>query len=295
MKPKVILIIAILLGLITSGTVYFMMDNAQQKPVKKPQISVVIAKQDIQSRETIKESMVQIKKVPKEMMHPQAFKKISEVVGQPVLKKIIAGEQVLKPRILNKKQLSSELAFNLDDHQRAVTIAINEVIGVAGFLTPGDYVDIVGVFSNNSGDQTLSKTILQNIKVLAVAQDMVNDENQKPKVTKSITLAVDLDNAEKLILADAKGDIRLALRSVQNQSREVSSGVELDEMLGQKLGRDESTSEVTNRESKAKEPKPVEPKIVKKTSKQNSDKEVKGEKVEVIRGTEKSHVIVPPQ
>jgi len=308
MKPKVILIVALVLGLITSGAVYFMMDNMQGEPVAKKTVSVVVATKDIQPRMTIEEGLAKVKQMPKEMVHPQAINSLSEVKGKLVLKKIIAGEQILKPRLLNEKGDSPGLAFNLEPTQRAVTIAVNEVIGVGGFLTPDDRVDVVGIFTSNSGDEAIAKTVLQNIKVLAVAQDMVNGKDQEPRVTKSVTLAAELKDAEKLILADARGDIRLALRSVKNKSNVVTNGIEINEIIkkqdmpteryqevspkiksaptSKELDKDRSTKQngEATKESQAKS----------FTAKVRKKREIKKE-IEIIRGAKKNYIQVPMQ
>ena len=296
MKPKVVLIIAVILGLITSGLVYYMMDNSQSESVATKLAPVVVATQNIQSREMIKKGSVQIKQVPKEAIHRQAITSLSQVTGKLALKEIIAGEQILKPRLLAEKDLRSVLAFNLSDKQRAVTVAVNEIRGVAGFLTPGDYVDIIGVFASNSNQGAVSKTVLQNLKVLAVAQDMINDRKQKPKVTKSVTLAVNLDEAEKLILADNKGDIRLILRSIKDKSRVVSNGIEFDKIVGEEPK--EEKQEVKPKAVQKPEPvskKATDKKIEEsdKTEEVTKTKEITNKKIEVIRGEKKSYIQVP--
>ncbi|ADL11783.1 Flp pilus assembly protein CpaB [Acetohalobium arabaticum] len=278
MNFKVVIVIAVILGLITSGAVYFMMDNMQQEAVKEqPKASVVVAKQNIEPREQITRSKVQLKQVPQETVHSQAVTSISQAVEKFALKDIISGEQLLKPRLLGKEEVSSGLAFNLADDKRAVTVPVTEVSGVAGFLTPGDYVDVVSVFSTYEAQQTVAKTVLQKVKVLAVAQDMVRERDQKPKVTKSVTLGVGLAEAEKLVLADRKGEIRLVLRSAQNESFSMSNGVKFEELVGNL--EEEGTD---NKEQIADKD------INQKSSSQDQ------EGIEVIRGSERSYQKVSP-
>ncbi|MBM7623016.1 Flp pilus assembly protein CpaB [Sporohalobacter salinus] len=289
MKFKVILIIAVILGLITSGAVYFVMDNMQQNTVKeRKKVSVVVARKDIDSREKIKSSLVQIKEVPKEVVHSQAVTTISNAVGKFALKDIISGEQILKPRLLSKEQISSGLAFNLTNDKRAVTVAVNEISGVAGFLTPGDYVDVISVFSGYDDQQSLAKTVLQNVEVLAVAQDMVTNQNQKPKVTKSVTLGVNLSNAEKLVLADKKGEIRLVLRSVQNESFAISNGTKFQDIVGDLNKRSTEDKQPSEKQLKLQESKT-------EAANQKSNSGTNKKKIEVIRGAERSYQKVSAQ
>ncbi|MFO7820342.1 MAG: Flp pilus assembly protein CpaB, partial [Halanaerobacter sp.] len=231
MNAKMVVIIAIILGLITSVLVYTMLGTPQQQEEdSEEKVSVVVAKDNIKARQKINEEMVELKKVPQSQAHYEALNSVEKVEDRYVSNKIIAGEQILKSRLYAKEEINSVLAFNLDTKKRAVTVAVNEVTGVAGFLIPGDYVDVVGVFSRP--DNTVAKTVLQNVKVLAVAQDMTSNEEMKAEVKKSVTLAVDLKEAEKLVLADREGKIRLALRSPNDKVQSRDTTFNLDKLVG---------------------------------------------------------------
>lgn len=104
------------------------------------------------------------------------------------------------------------LSYNIPEDKRAVTVAVNEVIGVAGFIKPGDKVDVIATFAF---DPPQSTTILQNVTVLAIAQEMQSDAEQKAKLSTSVTFALSPSQAERLVLAESLGEIRLALRPPQ--------------------------------------------------------------------------------
>ena len=93
---------------------------------------------------------------------------------------------------------------------RAVSVRVNDVVGVAGFLLPGNRVDVVAAYRDRQ--DTLSETVVQNVKVLAVDQSASNDKNE-PVVVRAVTLEVSPTDAEKLILAEQRGSIQLALRN----------------------------------------------------------------------------------
>lgn len=278
MNAKIVVIIAIILGLVTSVLVYTMLGTPQQQEVEtEKMVSVVVAKDNIKARQKISEDMVKLKKVPQSQAHFEALNSIEKVRGRYVSAKIIAGEQLLKSRLYAKEEIDSMLAFNLDAKKRAVTVAVNEVIGVAGFLVPGDYVDVIGVFSRV--DNTVAKTVLQNVKVLAVAQDMTSNQDMKAEVKKSVTLAVGLKEAEKLVLADREGQIRLALRSPNNKIRNRDTAFSLNKLVGWKEKEEDENQEDKDKDEEEKE-------IIKEGSTEEKEENI-SKKVEIIRGTKK--------
>jgi pilus assembly protein CpaB len=98
---------------------------------------------------------------------------------------------------------------------RAVSVRVNDVVGVAGFLLPGNRVDVVAAYRERT--DTHSETVVQNVKVLAVDQSASSDKNE-PIVVRAVTLEVSPADAEKLILAEQRGSIQLALRNPLDES-----------------------------------------------------------------------------
>ena len=127
MKAKVVVTIAIILGLITS--VYTMLGTPQQQePETEEQVSVVIAKDNIKERQKITSDMIKIKKVPARRAHFEALEAVENVQGRYTSAEIIAGEQILKTRLYAEQEVNSFLAFNLAPKERAVTIEADEII-----------------------------------------------------------------------------------------------------------------------------------------------------------------------
>lgn len=121
--------------------------------------------------------------------------------------------------------------------KRAITVRVNDVIGVAGFALPGNYVDIlVNTVDDTKGgtaknkDQTISKTVLEHILVLAVAQEATRDDT-KPKVVNAVTLEVTPEQAEKLDLARSVGSLSLVLRNQVDSNPAETVGVTKRELL----------------------------------------------------------------
>jgi pilus assembly protein CpaB len=123
------------------------------------------------------------------------------------------NELVLKTKITGPGQRAS-LSSLLDEGKRAVTVRVDDVRGVAGFVLPGDRVDVVlirTVHSPGASAENISDVLLQHVKVLAVDQ-LVNERQEAPTIARAVTLEVDTDQAQKILLATNVGKLSLILR-----------------------------------------------------------------------------------
>ena len=129
-----------------------------------------------------------------------------------VLAPIQRGEPILKARVTGPGQRAS-LSSLLEEGKRAVTVRVDDVRGVAGFVLPGDRVDVVLIrsVSGPSGAENYSDVLLQHVKVLAVDQ-LVNERQETPTIAKAVTLEVETDQAQKILLATNIGKLSLILR-----------------------------------------------------------------------------------
>lgn len=138
----------------------------------------------------------------------ELFKEGRRVVLQPMQR----SEPILKHKITGPGQRAS-LSALLEEGKRAVTIRVDDVRGVAGFVLPGDRVDVVLIRSSAgaSGAENYSDVLLQHVKVLAVDQ-LANERQETPTVVKAVTLELEPDQAQKIILATDVGKLSLILR-----------------------------------------------------------------------------------
>jgi pilus assembly protein CpaB len=198
---------------------------------------VLVAVRDIPERTVIKEGMVEVRQVPVETRLNLALTERQAAIGQLTRVPIVSGEQILRNKIADQIR---DVGFSgtIPEGRRAVAVAVNEVVASGGHLGVGDYVDVIGVFevfdpsdanrntfASGQGDKPktlMAVTILQNIQVLAVAQKSDpaiqtvaksgDTKNAKAVDAKSVTLAVSPEQAEKLVLAEETGVLRLSLR-----------------------------------------------------------------------------------
>ncbi len=138
-----------------------------------------------------------------------AYKEVQEVIGKVAKSTILPGELLLKARFVDQGA-GSTLAAVVAQDMRAVSIRVDDVVGVGGFLLPGNRVDVVA--SREENGKGFAETILGNVKVLAVDQSASSEKNE-PVVVRAVTLEVTPEGAEALMKARELGRLQLTLRN----------------------------------------------------------------------------------
>lgn len=145
-----------------------------------------------------------------------AILKVDEVVGRGVISNIYQGEPILESRLAPAGS-GGGLAATIPDGMRACAVKVDEVVGVAGFVTPGMRVDVLASGNppgeNQSTQGTVTKTILQNIQVLSAGTDIQKDAEGKPQQVQVVNLLVTPEQAQTLSLASNQLKIQLVLRN----------------------------------------------------------------------------------
>jgi pilus assembly protein CpaB len=179
---------------------------------------VVVAAIEIPEGAVIEEQHVSRKLLEKSWRTESQFTEDKTLLGRIAANTIYPGEILIAERLTNPGE-GATLAVLIPEDKRAVTIRVNDVIGVAGFLLPGNRVDVLNTvkYSKTSASTT---TVLKDIKVLAVDQTARTNEN-KPVIVRAVTLEVTPSQAEKLLSANSRGDIQLALRNPQTVEKKV--------------------------------------------------------------------------
>lgn len=219
---------------------------------------------------------------------PQGEEELGKLLKDPVSQEprvlktsIQKGEPILESK-LAPVGTKGGLSAVIGEGKRAITVRVNDVVGVAGFALPGNYVDVlVNTESENakasSKDKTISKIVLERILVLAVAQEAGRDET-KPKVVNAVTLEVTPDQAEKLDLARSIGTLSLVLRNQVDNTPVNTAGVFKRDLLND----NPATPEIASQPAA----KPAVKKVV--VYRRPVTKAPSKDKVEVIKGTTKS-------
>jgi pilus assembly protein CpaB len=175
------------------------------------QTRVLIATRDLALGQAITPIMLQDIAWPSSTLPEGSFSDPKKLEGRVVRSNIFKGEPILMPK-LAPEGTKAGLDSVIKDGRRAITVKVNEVVGVAGFLAPGSYVDLV-VNIRDDRENPVSKIVLERIMVLAVAQEAHRPDESKPKVVNAVTLEVTPEEAEKIDLARNIGTLSLMLRN----------------------------------------------------------------------------------
>jgi pilus assembly protein CpaB len=171
---------------------------------------VVVAKEDVQIGTRLQPGMLQVIDWPSASPLKNPLTSIDQAADRVVNMPLVKGEPISMSKLAAKGETGG-LSAVLREGRRAVTVKVNEIVGVAGFALPGNYVDVM-VNTPDSSNNLVSKIVIERIQVLAVAQDVANLES-KPKVVNAVTLEVTPAQAEKIDLARSVGSLSLVLRS----------------------------------------------------------------------------------
>jgi pilus assembly protein CpaB len=207
--------IAIVVALFLSTFVYRAFQSASAiKPITTEHI--VVAAQPLQVGTRVDASNLRL--IPWPSGEPVAgmFTRIADCANRAVITPLAENEPILENK-LAATQSGAGLPATIPEGMRALSVAVNDVVGVAGFVIPGTMVDVLvtgKVADNGHGsEQNITRTILENVKVLAAGQKIEQDREGKPQNVPVVTLLVTPDDAARLTMASTEGKIQLSLRN----------------------------------------------------------------------------------
>jgi len=235
------LVLAIAMGAMSVYLARGWLARQSQTAEAQPSIEVtkvVVAKRPLKFGDVVAPEYLTEVDWPAATVPPESFSSIKELTGENsrrvVLREIQTNEPVLASK-LSGAGGKATLSTILETSKRAVTIRVNDVNGVAGFVLPGDRVDVLLTRDEdrNSGKRNpITDILLQNVKVLGIDQK-ANDQQDKPYVARAVTLEVEPFDAQKLALAVTVGDLSLALRGQTDADSEYTRTVRLKDLKSQ--------------------------------------------------------------
>lgn len=190
--------------------------------------SIVVASREIDVGTRLSADVLTTTDWPRGSVPPGSFQDAKLLASRVVKTNLGRGEPVLESK-LAPEGTTGGLSGVVAEGKRAITVRVNDVVGVAGFALPGNKVDIL-VNTKDENDKPISKIVLEQILLLAVAQDLGRDET-KPKVVNAVTLEVTPEQAEKLDLARSIGTLSLALRNQIDSTLVTTTGVRVKDLL----------------------------------------------------------------
>jgi pilus assembly protein CpaB len=227
------LVLAIVFASLASYTALGWLKRQANVPVAKEKTSLVV----VATANVAPGSSLVAKHLKTEVWHqPQpprgTFGNIRDVVGRVTASSLSPGELIMENKLTPKGTIPGITAL-LSPDMRAMTVKVDEASGVAGFLVPGDRVDVVLIMDKGIfGKDPISKILFQNLKVLGTGQKMESRPGDKPKVVPTVTLEVSPVVGERLALAAQTGRISLVLRGRGDRQQVQTFGVDIAQLLG---------------------------------------------------------------
>ena len=224
---------ALLFGLLAAVSVSRYLSSAQAYSKNLNQVAV--AKVSIPLGTKIIAEQVMMVQFPKESTPDGTFSVVDKLVGRVAVTNINAREPITEAR-LAPEGTAGGLSAVIPEGYRAMTVKVDDVVGISGFIMPGTLVDVVVVIDpaeNTSRQDPISNIVLQNIKVLANGQNIDKPEDQREaNSVKAVTLQVTPEQAEKLALAATEGKLQLVMRNSTDQGDEETKGIDKRALLG---------------------------------------------------------------
>lgn len=275
----IVLALAVTAGGVFAYGTYNYVQKLPKGVAMMPTQPVVIAASDLDIGAEIGAQDVRVIAWPKDSLPLQAISDPKEVIGRGIISPVVQNEPIV-PTKLSSKEAGAGLPPVIPPGLRALSVRVNEVIGVAGYVLPGTRVDVLATVNptGNGGDVT-SKVVLTNVQVLAAGTKIERDvEKNKPIPVSVVTLLVAPEESERLTLAATEGKIQLALRNPLDKSIPNTPGIRPAALLGYGA----ATKQAVVRTRVAAGVKLPEPSVA----------EAPSATVEIIRGDKRAHEIV---
>ena len=254
---KKVVLFAFIAALCAGALLYFYLGKLEaQKQAEVVYDNVVVAATNIPAYTPITGDMLTFKQIPMGFAHPLAAHTLDEAIGLVTESAIIEGEQILPSKLKQFGESDSGLSYNVPEGMRAVTVAVDEVSGVAGFLQRGDYVDVLsyttatvqseqtevaedGTQQTVQTAQSVSVTVVvaQNIRIAAVGMSLssptVVTEGEPVMGYSSVTLLLTTEDAMRVIQGSKSGSISLILRAPGDHNPNTEKPIVNDTLLTQ--------------------------------------------------------------
>ena len=228
-----VLALAVLAGGGLAYGTYNFINNQPVKSVNAPTQPVVVAAADLQLGAELKKEDLQVVQFPVGKVPDGTFAKPEELLGRGIIVPIVKNEPVLRAKLASK-EAGSGLPPVIPEGMRAVSVRVNEVVGVAGYVLPGNRVDVLATASPTEAHaDTTTKVILSNVQVITAGTRMEQDQDKdKPMQVTVVTLLVTPEQSERLALASTEGKIQLALRNPLDLGAPETPGIKTAGLMG---------------------------------------------------------------
>ncbi|HJX91172.1 MAG TPA: Flp pilus assembly protein CpaB [Pyrinomonadaceae bacterium] len=291
---------AVLCGVLGVTLVTRYIASAQQ--FTKDLNNVVVAKTEIPLGAKIVAEQLSFAPIPNGSTPEGVFRKMEEVVGRVAVTPIGVREPITNMK-LAPEGVGAGLTAVIPEGYRAMTVKVDDVVGVSGFVMPGSYVDVVAVIlpvaQGAAAGGPISKIVLQNIKVLASGAKIDSPSDQRqPSDVKAVTLQVTPQQAEKLVLATNEGKLQLVMRNYGDQEDTTTTGANKASLLGGDTAKPDPGP--TSEKATDTKPGPTRPRVKRSSAivaqvqkPATSANRVSRNTIELIEGSKRRDVDIP--
>ncbi len=236
-RPVIFVALAGLAAMLASVVVYSALKKREaevQKAMAKT-VYIVVAATDLPLGSKIDPGQLKLARWSADAIPDGAFTNPSQVAGAFVKNQFVTNEPIVATKLFLGQKTAGVMPLLIPPGLRAVSVQVDEVSDIAGFILPHARVDILVAVANQGngqGDKPFSKIVLQNVEVLAVAQE-VEKKKDEPELVKVVTVLVTPQDAERLALATREGVLHLAMRNYADSKIVLTSGTDVEELLHQ--------------------------------------------------------------
>jgi pilus assembly protein CpaB len=227
----VVLSVSLLWALIVSAMFYRLAGGSGGRVRAAAEKTIVLAAKPLPMGAVIDRDSVKLGKVPEALFPAGAFSRVEDVLDRPVISAIQPEEPVVEARLATRGS-GQGLGPLIPPGMRAIAVRVNDVVGVAGFILPGMRVDVLVTGRLPNQNDTLTRTVLQNIAVLSAGQTIQTDGKSQSIMAPVVTLLVTPQEAEALTLANTEGHIQLVLRNSTDQKTAATQGRQWRDLYG---------------------------------------------------------------
>ena len=232
-RPVIFVALAALAAMLASVVVYSALKKreAEVQQAMARTTYIVVAATDLPLGVKIDPGQVKLARWSADAMPEGAFTNPSQVVGSFVKNQFVVNEPIVANKLFLGQKTAGVMPLLIPPGMRAVSVPVDEVSDIAGFVLPHTHVDILVALTDvATGNKPFSKIVLQNVEVLAVAQE-VEKKKDEPELVKVVTVLVSPQDAERLELATHQGTLRLAMRNYSDSKVVLTSGSDVSQML----------------------------------------------------------------
>jgi len=261
LKALIPFVLALVVALTVTGLIYNWMKQKSNVPmvsrvIPEDRVQIVLAHDDLSWGTKISAEMVKTAPIAKDYAPAGSFSNPAELEGRILVSPVKQNEPIMESKLAPRDVTTGGVSAVVHEGMRAIAVAGDKVIGLAGFIQPGNYVDILVTVQDPQNDKLhYTKTVLENIRVLATGTLVDNKDSTKPAPVDVFTVEVTPEQGEQLSLAAVQGKLHFALRNVTDKNTVLTLGSTVPDLLEAYRPRMQKVSEpAAKMEPKVEEP-----------------------------------------